>query len=30
VAFLAAGATHVLEPGECSDLQFAVLPASGD
>ena len=24
--FLAAGATHELEPGECSDLQVAILP----
>ncbi len=25
--FLDPGATHVLDPGECSDLQFAVFPA---
>lgn len=28
--FLDAGAPHTLEPGECSDLQFAVLPAVED
>jgi hypothetical protein len=28
--FLDAGATHELEPGECSDLQFAVFTATGD
>jgi len=25
--FLDPGATHELEPGQCSDLQFAVFPA---